>query len=165
VQRNKQKLKFLRRKRYVLFIYLLFGGVCSGLVTSCQTIGELRVAMSGASQPRNHREKTIFDYFYALRERRCKDAYELRANHLAVSGTYESSISACMERISRSMPSRISIGEERKVAGRGEVCGYRYMVYVSTSEGQLQRGEVSLAENPKKPGSCQVVYNSAFGDP
>lgn len=119
--------------------------------------------MSGASQPRNHREKTIFDYFHALREKRCKDAYELRANHLARSGTYKSSISACLAL--NSMPSRISIGEERKVAERGEACGYSYTVYVVGREGQLQSGQVSLAENPKRPGSCQVGYNSAFGNP
>jgi hypothetical protein len=142
----------------------MLGGTCLSLLASCQTIGELRVVMSGASQPRNHREKTIFDYFHALKEQRCKDAYDLRAIHIAKSSE-EWFISSCMERISHSMPSRISIGEEKRVARRGEACGYRYMVYVANREGQLQRGEVSLEENPKKPGSCQVAYNSAFGDP
>jgi hypothetical protein len=159
MQINQQKS--LRRKRYSLFIYLVMGVACLSLVTACQSIGELRVLMAGASQPRNHREKTIFDYFHALREGRCDDAYALWA--VTASGTYKFFISSCRDRIMGSMPARISIGEERKVARRGELCGYRYTVYVSDSAGRLQSGEVSLHENPKQAGSCQVGYNSAFG--
>jgi hypothetical protein len=141
------------------------GGACLGLISACQSIGELRVLISGVSQPRNYREKAIFDYFHALREKRCEDAYTLRVIDVSVSETYESFISSCRKNILESMPSRISIGDERKVPSRGAACGYSYTVYVTTSEGQLQSGEVSLHENPKKAGSCQVGYNSAFGDP
>jgi hypothetical protein len=38
------------------------------LLISCQQVTELRVAQSGSTTPRNHREQTIFDYFHALQQ-------------------------------------------------------------------------------------------------
>jgi hypothetical protein len=134
------------------------------LLASCQQLTELRVTQSGSPIPRNHREQTIFDYFHALQQKRCKEAYGLRA--YSPYSSYQSAISSCMKASVASMPTKISIGRESKISKGGEICAYKYVVYAAYQNTlQLQSGEVSLVENPKKPGSCQVAYNSAFGDP
>jgi hypothetical protein len=132
------------------------------LLASCQQITELRVTQSGSPIPRNHREQTIFDYFHALQQKRCMDAYWLRA--YSPYSSYQSAISSCMQASIESIPTKISIGQETKKGGGN--CGYSYRVYAAYQNTlQLQSGEVSLVDNSKKPGSCQVAYNSAFGDP
>uniref|UniRef100_B8HPR7 Uncharacterized protein n=1 Tax=Cyanothece sp. (strain PCC 7425 / ATCC 29141) TaxID=395961 RepID=B8HPR7_CYAP4 len=136
-----------------------------GLLTSCQQITELRVIMSGSPIPRNYREQTIFDYFHALRDKRCQDAYELRA-YPQTSEYYDYATKSCMSSKVESLPVVISIGEERKLSYSRESCGYHYIVYVAYPDStQLTSGEVTLVNHPRKPGQCQVGYNSAFGDP
>jgi hypothetical protein len=134
------------------------------LLASCQQITELRVTQSGSPIPRNHREQTIFDYFHALQHKRCMDAYGLRA--YSPYSSYQSAISSCMQASVKLLPSKISIGQETKISKGGGNCGYSYIVYAAYRNTlQLHSGEVSLVDNSKKPGSCQVAYNSAFGDP
>jgi hypothetical protein len=163
MQRIKQK-PLLRRQRGFL-IYSIFGCLFVSLLISCQNqTGEERFLRSGALQPRNHRKKVIFDYFQALKEQRYQDAYELRTDFPLKSKSYQIFMEDCRGN-SDEMPSSISIGREKKQTDSGEACGYHYIVYILTQNGQFQGGEVSLHENPKQPGSCQVGYNSAFGIP
>jgi len=114
------------------------GALCTLLISGCQFLNELGVLMRGSSFPRNQREKVIFDEFQALRER--------------------------SDRNDDKLPTRISIGEETKIAYGDDVCAYHYIVYASYPRSSvLISGEVVLHPNPQKPDSCQVGYNSAFG--
>jgi hypothetical protein len=134
------------------------------LLASCQQVTELRLTQKGSQTPRNHREQTIFDYFHALQQKRCVDAFWLRAD--SPYSSYQTEISSCMQASVESIPTKISIGQETTISKGGENCGYNYTVYAAYPNTlQLRSGSVSLVDNPKKPGSCQVAYNSAFGDP
>jgi hypothetical protein len=144
-------------------IVAILSALSLGLLTGCmQQITELQVLVNGTSTPRSDREKLIFDYFNALRDRRCSAAYEMWAGSNSIPDSHEYFIKDCMAM--ESLPIRISIGKETQRSVRGERCGYRYVIYVADPDAKaLHSGELSLHENPKKPGSCQIAYNSAFG--
>jgi hypothetical protein len=132
------------------------------LLTGCQQITELRVMMSGTSSPRNDRERLIFDYYHALRDRCCEAAYGMWAGSSSKSDSHDYFIRECMSAMS--LPVRIAIGQARQTAIADERCGYSYTIYVADpGSGRLTMGELGLVENPQNPGSCQVAYNSAFG--
>jgi hypothetical protein len=139
----------------------IFGALSLSLLTGCmQQINELAVFVSGTSIPWNDRERLIFDYFSALRDRRCEAAYGMWAGSNSIPNSHDYFIQKCMA--GAGFPVRISIGKEKPISG--EPCGYGYIVYVADRGGkQMYSGELGLRENPKKPGSCQVAYNSAFG--
>jgi hypothetical protein len=141
---------------------IVIAALSLSLLTGCQQVTELRVLMIGASSPRNDREQLIFDYYHALRDRRCEAAYEMWAGSASKPDSRDQFIRDCMGTIS--LPIRISIGQETKKTNTDERCGYGYRIYVADpGSGRLTMGELGLVKNPQKPGSCQVAYNSAFG--
>lgn len=137
---------------------------CIILLTSCQQILESRVKNNGSPVPRNFREKIIFDYYSALRNKRYKKAYQLRAWHLSpITVTFEYFVKIHNEN-HQSLPTIISIGEERKNRSNNEACGYNYTVYAAYPEDSvLVSGEVTMHSKLDAPGTCLIGYNSAFG--
>ncbi|XHX80598.1 MAG: hypothetical protein RBJ76_11910 [Stenomitos frigidus ULC029] len=146
-----------------IYVAIALSALFLSLLTGFQYLAELRVLLSGTSTPRNYREQVIFDYFHAMREKRCQNAYELRAYHLTTM-SHDAAIQNCME--TKFLPVRISIGKEDKRSLGSERCGYGYVIYVAEpGEWMMKSGQIGLVDNPNKPGSCQVSYNSAFGTP
>lgn len=152
-----------QRNKLIGILTLSILSLCLFII--CRQVTELRVITSGSPIPRNYREQTIFDYFYALKDNRCQDAYELRDDS-QTSKYYDVHIKSCMSNEAESLPVVISIGEETKSSFGGENCEYSYIVYVAYPvTTQLVSSVVGLVDNPQEPGKCQIIYNSAFGDP
>jgi hypothetical protein len=142
-------------------ISIMIGTSFLVLVSGCQQVIEWRVTRDGVSVPRNHREKVIFDYFYALKQKRYRDAYSLRVPEAR--GTYETFVKKNAE-YHNQLPVIISIANETKIDETDSSCGYVYTVNIAQpGSSHLMSGQVSLEPNPKEPGTCQVGYNSAFG--
>lgn len=129
---------------------------------SCSAIAEYRVELSGSTQPRNKREKIIFDYFNALRIENYREAYQFlypsKGRDFHVFSSY-------MAERRKYLPRKISIGKEKKIKiENSSICDYSYDVYtVDPGSYQLIKGELSLAKHPNQPNFCVIRYNSAFG--
>lgn len=133
--------------------------VCLFLLAGCRP----SVESSGSTVPRNPREKVIFDYFYALREWRYKDAYQLRALHLSSSPKGFLNFKKTHQENHESLATQIAVGEEERGYGEGP-CAYVYTVYaVEPGHTTLVSGMVSMHSKPDQPEVCLIGYNSAFG--
>lgn len=147
---------------FIKIIGLIFG---LSMLIGCQQILESRVRSVGSTVPRNHREKVIFDYFHALKEKRYVDAYNLRAwNYVPSPISLEKFIEVHAQNHS-SFPTGISIDEERKIdsSDNGQ-CGYHYTVYTSKPDSYvLTSGEISMYSKSGEPTAFLIGYNSAFG--
>jgi hypothetical protein len=154
-------MKITFKKDHVLIsIYTILFALISG----CQEAIKLEDFMNGSSSvPRNYREKLIFDYFYALKQKRYEDAYNLRVPYAR--GTYAEFVKTSAENHNE-LPLRISIQEERAIyVDMDSTCGYVYTVNIVDPKATVSMsGEVSLELNREVNGSCQIAYNSAFGD-
>lgn len=120
----------------------------------------------GSTVPRNAREQAIFDYFYALREQRYEDAYQLRALHLNSSPPSPKDFlyfKKIHQENHASLATQIAVGEEERWYGDGP-CAYIYTVYaVEPGHTTLVNGMVSLHSKPDQSEACLIGYNSAFG--
>ncbi|QUY43452.1 hypothetical protein [Acaryochloris marina] len=121
---------------------------------------------SGSTVLRNPREKAIFDYFYALRERRYEDAYQLRALHLSSSLPSSQDFlyfKKTHQEKHESLATQITVGGEERGYGDGP-CECVYTVYaVEPGHTTLVSGMVSTHSKPGQPEVCLIGYNSAFG--
>ena len=137
-------------------------GIFASLLCSCAKIAEYRVTSSGATEPRNSREKVIFDYFNALKMGDYESAYQLV--HPEAHQNF-SSFTSAMSKNRYALPKIISIGKEKKRnSDDNAVCNYTYTVYaVDSGSHKFISGEVSIMSSPDKHNSCVIGYNSAFG--
>ena len=140
--------------------------MCLFILSGCRPSVEERMRSRGSTVPRNAREKVIFDYFYALREQRYEDAYQLRA--LDLSSTPPSPkdflyFKKTHQERYESLATQIAVGEEERWYGDGP-CSYIYTVYaVEPDHNTLVSGMVSLHSKSDQPEVCLMGYNSAFG--
>lgn len=141
---------------YMVFLFLAVG---------CQSL-EVRLKNSGSTVPRNANEKIIKDYFYALREQRYAEAYQLLSWHAASiphSPPRFSDFKNKHQRDHKSLATQIAIGEKNKLRN-DDPCGYIYTVYaIQPNHSVLFSGDVSLHSRPNQLGVCLIGYNSAFG--
>ncbi|MGK7898148.1 MAG: hypothetical protein AB4372_32160 [Xenococcus sp. (in: cyanobacteria)] len=135
------------------------------LLIACQQVLESRVRYIGSTVPRNHREKVIFDYFHALKDKRYADAYNLRAWNATISPISLENFIEVHDQNHSSLATEISIGKERKLnSSNNSQCGYYYIVYASKpGSSVLTSGVISMDSKPNEPTICLVSYNSAFG--
>jgi hypothetical protein len=64
------------------------------------------------------------------------------------------------------LPTKISLGRERKIDINDKYCGYHYIVFIVTPKSKvLTSGEVYLKSSVDHPKQCKIAYNSAFGMP
>ena len=125
---------------------------------------EQQVERSGSVIPRNNREKIIFDYFSALKNKRYSEAYK----YLNLAGDVFGGLSLAdfieeKEQKHPNLATKISIGEETDRSSEGDSCNYVYEVYEAQPDGAFTSGYVWLSSSPDEPGTCVISYKAVFG--
>ncbi|KAI9133653.1 hypothetical protein ON05_010330 [Acaryochloris sp. CCMEE 5410] len=109
--------------------------VCLVVLVGCRPSVEERMKARGSTVPRNAREKVIFDYFYALREQRYEDAYQLRALDLSLTPPSPKDFlkyKKIHQENHVSLATHIAVGDEERGL-EDDPCEYRYTVYAVQS--------------------------------
>lgn len=125
---------------------------------------EANVDRAGSIVPRDSREKVIFDYFYALKNKQYSEAYK----HLALDEVGNISLEAFVEEREQKhseLATKISIGEETNHAepGQDQLCDHTYEVFEAHPTRGFTSGYAWLSPSPDNPEVCLIAYKAVFG--